>query len=60
MIHPKLRLQLSAGIYAKTQRSFEEVTLKFINSPVPAARRALKTYLLAKLAKLPATVIRTH
>ncbi len=39
----------SAEIFAETQNSFEEVTLKFIQLP---EKDALKTFLLSKLASL--------
>jgi hypothetical protein len=45
----------AAKCYSETQRSFEEITLKFVNigRDHPEARRALKIYLHAKLEKLP-------
>lgn len=46
----------AAKCYSETTRSFEEITLKFVNigRDHPESRRALKIYLLEKLAMLPA------
>jgi hypothetical protein len=49
-----LRYEEAAAVYAKTARSFEEVTLKFVDSEGSSARNALKTYLLTKLFALKA------
>lgn len=43
------RYQLAANFYAQSQKSFEEVTLKFIRK---GERDALKQYLVTKLANL--------
>ena len=42
--------EIAASIYAKTNRSFEEITLKFVEKP--NAKIALKAYLLTKLNQL--------
>ncbi len=50
--------EMSAQTYAQTQRSFEEVTLKFVNTGATnsEARNALKVYLKAKLERLQPSV----
>jgi len=54
--------ELAATSYAKTQRSFEEITLKFlgISHPNKQGRNALQKYLLSKLDNLaPADLTQT-
>jgi hypothetical protein len=46
----KDQFELAAQLYARTERSFEEVALRFLNK---GERDALKTYLLRKIENTP-------
>lgn len=45
-------MRRAAISYSLTHRPFEEITLKFVNSPHPDAEEGLLVYLLRTLKKL--------